>query len=207
MEIRTTGVFVTIDGANGSGKSTLISKIIERLNSLNYDSIITKEPTNSRLGEFIRKEQETIKGKCLACLVSADRYQHIENTILPNLKNGKIVVSDRYVASSLVYQVIDGLTYDFVWQLNSEILKPDLTVILNVNSKTLINRLKEREYLTRFENIESKQKEIELYLKAILFLKEKGFNITELDNENNTIDENTEIVVNAIIELVQYSKK
>ncbi len=196
------GIFVTIDGANGSGKSTLLSKIIERLNSLNFDSMLTKEPTNSQLGEFIRKEQQTIKGKSLACLVSADRYQHIENIILPNLNEGKIVISDRYIASSLVYQIIDGLTYDFVWLLNSEILKPDLTIILNVNKQTLINRLKEREYLTRFENIANKQKEIELYSKAILFLKEKSFNIIELDNDNCTIDENVKKVVSLIIQIV-----
>lgn len=196
------GLFITIDGANGSGKSTLLKCVIEKLQDFRKTVVVTREPTDTDLGRFIREGQETIKGKSLASLVVADRYQHIENVIQPNLEKGNIVVSDRYIASSLVYQVIDNLSYEFILKLNSEILIPDLSIILNVSEETLTMRLSERKHLTRFEHVQNKHSEVSLYKKALGILSEKGFNMIEIDNQNNSIEDNANIIVNEVKKLV-----
>ena len=80
----------------------------------------------------------------LACLCAADRHHQLEVEIKPALRQGKVVVCDRYVASSLVLQGLDGLSSDTVWQLNHGVYCPDLTVILNADPQVLDSRLRGR---------------------------------------------------------------
>ncbi len=196
-------LFITIDGANGSGKSTLLKALSKRITELGFNLFVTKEPSENLIGKFIRKNQEVLNGKALACMVAADRYLHIEEDIYPNLTKGKIVISDRYIASSLVYQLIDGLSYDFIWRINSEILLPDLSIILNVSKEILTERLNERKHLTRFEHYDHKDKEVKLYKKAVTLMSKKGFNILEIDNQYCSIEENTNAIIDEIIKLTE----
>ena len=76
-----TGYFVAVDGPNGSGKTTVINAIAEKLGLMGYKVKTTREPTNSILGEFVRKYAEGHKGLSIACMVTADRYEHIKNEI------------------------------------------------------------------------------------------------------------------------------
>lgn len=73
-----TGYFVAVDGPNGSGKTTVINAIAEKLGLMGYKVKVTREPTNSILGEFVRKYAEGHKGLSTACMVTADRYEHIK---------------------------------------------------------------------------------------------------------------------------------
>ena len=104
MQSRTnnTGYFVAVDGPNGSGKTTVINAIAEKLGLMGYKVKVTREPTNSILGEFVRKYAEGHKGLSIACMVTADRYEHIKNEIEPMLYDGNIVITDRYILSSLI---------------------------------------------------------------------------------------------------------
>ena len=92
----TKGFFIAIDGPNGAGKTVLLEEIEKsmkkRIKDKNIQFYKTKEPTNSVLGKFVRDISEVVTGNSLACLVSADRYEHLKNEVIPELKKGKIVI-------------------------------------------------------------------------------------------------------------------
>ena len=105
------GLFITFEGNDGSGKSSVSSAIKEELQKLNIDFITTREPGGSMIAEKIReiildKENAEMDPKTEALLYAASRREHLIHTVLPALKEGKVVLSDRYLDSSLVYQGI-----------------------------------------------------------------------------------------------------
>lgn len=187
------GKFIVIEGPNGVGKSTIIESLNNKLRETSFQVVTTKEPTYSELGIYIRKNQDMYRKEVLACLVVANRYEHIETVIRPAILEGKVVLSDRYFPSSLVYQGMDGLDSDFVHGLNQKIIVPDLTVFLYADENLLKSRLKQRSEITRFER--DQQLEIELYKEASMSLMAKGWNIIELDTSHLEVME----IVNMII--------
>lgn len=197
-----TGKFICVDGPNGVGKSTLVKKISDLLLNASIDVLVTKEPTSSNLGQFIRNEQGNFKGKVLACLVAADRYDHIEKVINPNLRSGKIVISDRYLPSSLVYQAMDGVESDFIWRLNENIVFPDLFVFVSASPEIIMERLNARNNLTRFEDLNTVQLELSLYKSAFNSLKLQGFNVLKIQNDKISAQENAQTICASIIQLL-----
>ena len=163
-----TGYFVAVDGPNGSGKTTVINAIAEKLGLMGYKVKVTREPTNSILGEFVRKYAEGHKGLSTACMVTADRYEHIKNEIEPMLYDGNIVITDRYILSSLILQRMDGVNADYIMDLNALIIRPDLQVTIMADVGTLQKRLSDRAELTRFEKNNRSDEE--------LYYMEKGIN-------------------------------
>ena len=117
----TKGFFIAVDGPNGAGKSTLIDSIKTKMERKGWIVFTTKEPTQTDLGYFLRDFAERSEGVSLACLTAADRYEHIKNEIFPELIKGKIVITDRYVLSSLILQQMDGVSNTFILDLNSQI--------------------------------------------------------------------------------------
>lgn len=196
---RQKGIFVTFEGPNGVGKSTLLNGVARQLIQRGFDVIQTKEPTSSPLGQFVRSAEENYQGRVLACLVAADRYFHLENEILPALKEGKIVLSDRYVESSLVFQRLDGLDVEFIWNLNSQVYIPDLSVILTASVEVLKQRLSQRNSFTRFERTKSRIDELNYYLEIVEFLSKRGFDILILNNDTISFEQNIEKVVGKIL--------
>jgi dTMP kinase len=104
------GIFITFEGPDGSGKTTVIQKVYNFLNK-NYDVLLTHEPggTNNKIAEDIRnillnKTKYIFDYRAEALLFAASRAQHVSDFIKPNLENKKIILCDRYVDSSLVYQ-------------------------------------------------------------------------------------------------------
>lgn len=197
--VKLKGIFVSFEGPNGVGKSSLLVSVANQLIHLNFDILKTKEPTLSPLGQFVRTTEENYQGRILACLVAADRYFHLENEVLPALQSGKIVLSDRYIESSLVLQRLDGLDIEFIWSLNSQTLIPDLSVILTAPVEILKQRLSQRSSFGRFERTKSRAEELNYYLEAAEFLSKRGFNILLLDNGTTPLDENVKKVVQKIL--------
>lgn len=193
------GFFVAIDGPNGVGKSTLIEAIKIKMQSLGYIVYITKEPTSTELGRFTRRFSEEYSGISLACLVAADRYKHIENEIVPELKKGKLVITDRYVLSSLILQEMDGVSDTFVLNLNAEIIKPDLQLAVFADSEVLQKRLAERSILTRFEKGNQSNSELYYMEKGIKELEKRNVNIMRIYNNDN-LNMNVEKVVSYMID-------
>lgn len=195
------GIFITVEGPNGVGKSTFIKRLEEML-SLKHMVFLTREPSNTRFGNYVKKNEEMLEGEAYAYLIAADRCYHLENFIVPALDKGKIVISDRYIESSLVLQGYDGVKIEDIWRLNCNFMVPDLSVMLLGTEETLKCRLLERSELTRFEKKMTRRDEVERYIKAADFLKDKGFNVvTFFNNTESELKNSLNYVKNFIINL------
>ena len=103
------GYFISFEGVDGSGKSTQISKLKEYLEESGYDVILSREPGGTRIGEQIRSvildpANREMTAVTEALLYAASRAQHVHDVIAPAVKEGKIVICDRFVDSSIAYQ-------------------------------------------------------------------------------------------------------
>ena len=101
-------------------------------------------------------------------LFAADRIEHLETEVLPALREGRLVISDRYVYSSLAYQDAAGLSLEWIEKVNEYALKPDLAVFVDVDLETVMRRLKAKKSV--MEKTETLQKVRDVYLKFV----EKG---------------------------------
>lgn len=141
--------FITFEGPEGSGKSTIAKMIQEKLISLGYNVILTREPGGKEIkfSEDIRKiimNYKDINIMTELLLFQSSRKEHIEKLIKPSLKKGDIVICDRYIDSSTVYQgMVQNLGKEKVVSLNNltvDDLIPSLTIILDVDPEIGINR-------------------------------------------------------------------
>lgn len=134
------GYFITIEGSDGSGKSTQLKKIISYLEEKQVDLVVTREPGGTSVAEAIRElildpAHPEMTAKTEMLLYAAARAQHVEEKILPALKAGKVVLSDRYVDSSIAYQAYGRGLGEMVAQVNAIAtggLVPDLTIFLDL---------------------------------------------------------------------------
>ena len=176
------GLLVSIDGPGGIGKSTLTTQLAAQLPRRGIPTHATTEPSPSPLGDFARHAPDRYHGLVLACLVAADRYHHLETEIQPHLEAGEVVITDRYVPTSLVLQRIDGVDLDFIWQLNAYAPRPDLAVILQADPAVLAARLAARGAHTRFERAPgASQVESHLYQQAAERLQAAGWPLLLVD--------------------------
>jgi dTMP kinase len=162
------GVFICIEGLDGCGKTTQAKLLVRRLRR-KYDTFYTAEPSSGKIGKFIKKHclhsDKRSSGVVEALLCAADRFEHVENTILPALKKGRIAVSDRYVYSSFAYQGATGLDIEWIEKINEHAIRPDVAIVIDVEPVTVVQRLKPRKSL--MENLETQRKVREVYLKFI----------------------------------------
>src|SRR5574344_377672 len=135
------GLFITCEGGDGSGKSTVLKAVVPELEKAGYPIIMTREPGGTKISEQIRQvilsrdnAEEDIKTEAL--LYAASRRQNMVEKIFPALTDNKIVISDRFVDSSLVYQgYARGIGIDEVYNLNMFAIDgrlPDLTVLFDI---------------------------------------------------------------------------
>ncbi|MGH3475379.1 MAG: dTMP kinase [Pseudonocardiaceae bacterium] len=179
---RLDGTLITLDGPGGVGKSTAARLVVDTLDAAGLPVHGTTQPSRAPLGELARHGTETYHGMALACLCAADRHHQLEVEIEPALREGTVVVCDRYVASSLVLQGLDGLSFDTVWQLNHGVYRPDLAIILNADPDVIDGRLRGRGGHSRFERAEdNSDMESGLYVRAVVDLQAKGWPVTTLD--------------------------
>lgn len=187
------GIFISVDGPNGAGKSTFIRELSMKLSEC-FPVAVTREPTETLFGEFVKKNEGALKGLEYARLIWADRYYHVRRFILPALAENKIVISDRYIESSIVLQGFDGVSADQVWELNQDFIIPDISIILLADDDQLAERLQQRDTLSNFEKRMTRRQEIEGYRTAADFLAGKGFrhlifqNNTKADSEKSIAD-------------------
>ncbi|MFG3022273.1 dTMP kinase [Streptomyces sp. NPDC048254] len=177
------GVFVTIEGPGGVGKSTVTAAVAAVLREqYGVQVCATREPTDTPLGTIARQGTDLYRGHAMAHLIAADRYQHLDEQIRPALGRGEIVVCDRYVASSLVLQVMDGVDQADVWQMNAAADRPDLTVFLTAHPDVIANRLALRGAHSRYERLPGGTHiEHGLFAEAAKFLADIGVTVVELD--------------------------
>lgn len=162
------GVFICIEGLDGSGKTTQAKLLTKKLCEDGLNVVFTAEPSQGRIGKFIRKrlfEEKRMPVSVEALLFAADRIEHVENEVNPELMQGKIVVSDRYVYSSLAYQGSAGLSLDWIEQVNSNALKPDLSIFIDVAPEVVLERLKRKKSV--MEILETQKKVRDIYLRYV----------------------------------------
>lgn len=179
-------MFITIEGPNGVGKSSFIEALANSIKD-EFTVYCTKEPTETDFGRSIRVNESELRGIEYAKMIAKDRKDHLSNEIVPMLKKYDAVISDRYIESSMVFQVFDGVSADEVWNLNQNFLIPDISIIILASEDVIQKRLLERKVMTYFEKRITRKEEIDFYKKAGVFLTNKGYNIVELTND--TIDD------------------
>ena len=158
-------LFVTFEGIEGSGKSYQSRKLFKNLKKKNISVILTREPGGTKSAEKIRRvilddyfhhdSKEKFNKNTDTLLYLAARNEHIENKIKPAISKKKIVICDRFVDSTLAYQVygkkVDKRLVNSVHKYILGNIKPDLTFILKVNISKALQRLKNRKRKNRYD--------------------------------------------------------
>lgn len=192
-------MFIAIDGPNGVGKSTLCEAVTSRLAALGHQVVSLRQPSRSPLGNFARSSEHKLFGLPLAALVVADRYLQVHTEIRPALERGDAVVLDRYVASTLVLQRLDGVDIDLLWAMNAQILVPDLVVILTADPTLIYERMADRRRLSRFEQqAQVAELEVAYFQDAADLLAANGYPVMALDTSALTVDELTDAVLDRV---------
>lgn len=173
------GLFITFEGNDGSGKSSVINAIKEELELKGYDVVYSREPGGSKIAEKIRDvildiDNLGMDDKTESLLYAASRREHIMKTIIPSINEGKIILCDRYLDSSLAYQgYARGIGIDNVYEMNkyaTDGLLPDLTLLVCVKPEIGLTRItsNNRGLLDRLEieKMEFHKRVYEGYLKV-----------------------------------------
>jgi len=152
------GKFITLEGIEGSGKSTNLEVIKNLLDNNNIKYIVTREPGGGPLGPHLRElllnKDNSISPSVEMLLMMADRKDHVDNLIEPNLTKGNWVISDRYLDSTIAYQGGGRqLNLNLITALSEELKlpTPDLTLLFDLSVDLALERAKKRSELDRFE--------------------------------------------------------
>lgn len=194
------GFFVTVDGPGGVGKSTVTTGVASLLDAGGSKVMLTTQPSHTPLGDLLRASTGEYQGTSLAHLIAGDRMHHVTTTVGPAISRGEIVVCDRYVASSLVLQRMDGLSLEEIWSINQPLVRPSLSIILTAKQSEIEDRLAGRGRLhSRFEEMEdSTERELRYFAEAATFLQEKGFEVVVLDCTDLNVQQTIHEIIQAI---------
>ena len=155
------GKFITIEGTEGVGKSTNLAYVHEWLTNRGVDVVVTREPGGTPLAEEIRtlllaKRDEAVDETAELLLVFAARAQHLQQVIKPALARGAWVLCDRFTDATYAYQGggrgLDVATIAQLEQLVQGDLRPDLTLVLDIDVELGLQRARQRAELDRFES-------------------------------------------------------
>lgn len=143
------GLFITFEGVEGCGKTTQINLLEKYLKKRKIPVLKTKEPGGTKLGKEVRNillqpNMDFFIPYTELFLFAADRLEHVEKVIKPALKQGKIILCDRYVDSTVAYQIggrqLDKKVVGIINKISSRSIKPDLTIIFDLNIKEGLKR-------------------------------------------------------------------
>jgi len=189
------GYFISIEGPDGAGKSTQIKNIIEYFEGKGIKLIFTREPGGTEIGEKIReiildKENEKMCDMTEAMLYAASRAQHVHEKIRPNLNQGKIVLCDRYVDSSIAYQGYGRELGESVKIINDyaiDGLKPDITILLLLNPEVGRSRINNNEKdRLEIEKEDFHQRVYEGYIK-LAEMENERFHLVDASNDIESV--------------------
>ncbi len=155
------GLFITMEGTDGSGKSTQLNLLSQYLEKKGFNIVFVREPGGTKIGEKIRDIILDINNKKMdymteAFLYASSRSQLVNEIIAPELKKGSIVICDRFVDSSIVYQgIARNIGIDVVKKINNIAtggLTPDITFFLDLSPQEAIKRKIQQKELDRLES-------------------------------------------------------
>ena len=199
------GKFIVFEGPDGSGKTTILKKVNDELIKEGYKTTVLREPGGTEISEKIRdiiidNDNINMSAKTESLLFAASRAQLVEEKIIPTLKEGGIILCDRFVLSSLLYQGVGrNLGVDEIKQINDFAtgnLSPDLTIFFNIDYKTALVRKRANFTADRLENedFDFHKRIFDAYLKLA----------NEYKDDIKTIDATKSIdeVKNSVLEIV-----
>ena len=195
-------LFIVFEGVEGSGKSFQCKKLLSNLKKKKISTILTREPGGTKSAELIRNlilkdyfnisQKEKFDKYTDTLLYLAARNEHVKSKILPALNKKKIVICDRFIDSTIAYQVYGKkVNYNFINDIHRAILgnlKPDLTFVLKVSSKVSKKRLKKRKTKNRYDNFSKSfyDKAQKAFIK--IAKNKKNYFILNSSNDDNTLE-------------------
>lgn len=197
--------FITFEGGECSGKTTIINAICEYFNKNNIDYITTREPGGIKISEEIRNiildvNNTEMTPECEALLYAASRMQHLSQKVIPAIEEGKVVLCDRFIDSSLAYQgYARGLGFDMVLKANTFALgyMPGLTLFIDVTPDVALKRLAGRGKTDRLD-LEKKDFHDRVYSGYLEVLKKYPDRIVRI-NGNQALEDVISDCLNVII--------
>jgi dTMP kinase len=150
----TTGVFVAFEGGDGTGKSTQARALAAALTDAGYRALLTFEPGDTAVGKEMRRivldpATGELSHRTEVLLYAADKSEHVDTVVMPALQRGEVVITDRYVDSTLAYQgagrALDLADVERVARWATRDLRPDLTVVLDLEPAHGLSRFDERD--------------------------------------------------------------
>ncbi len=136
------GVFIALEGGEGAGKSTQATLLVEWMQNLGHRVLLTREPGGTEVGKLLRhivldNDTGELSPRTEALLYAADKAEHVDQVVLPELARGGIVLTDRYVDSTLAYQGagrdLDVNEVEYIARWATSWLRPHLTIVLDID--------------------------------------------------------------------------
>ena len=202
------GLFITFEGSDGAGKTTQIKLLKEFLEQQGFSPVVTREPGGTKIGELIRniildKENAEMSNLTEMLLYAASRSQHVDEYIRPNLFDGKIVISDRFVDSSVVYQGAARKLGNAVVTVNDIAIGdcvPDATFLLLTDPTVGFSRVENRS----LDRIESEGIDYQrLVIEAYADLAKKNMDRIMKIEANDSVDNIHDVIVKKVMNLIQ----
>jgi len=169
------GLFITFEGGEGCGKSTQSRLLLKKIEQQNIPVVLTHEPGGTALGNELRKALKRRRGSFISpqaelFLVAASRAQLVAEVIRPALEEGKVVICDRFIYSTLVYQGygrgLDLTAIEMVNNIATQNLKPDLTIFLDISPEQGLARKRSLKDRFELEDLSFHRRVRDGYLKA-----------------------------------------
>lgn len=182
-------MFISFEGTNACGKSTILEEVYKKIESEKLKVFKLKLPSQNELGTLMRTLTYTLSPTAMACLSVADKYQCIDTEVKQKLKEDYIVFSERTHLSAYLYNAMDDIDFEYTKMLLSRMLVPDVTIVFKADKQIIVDNLKQRNWLDRYET--RIDLELELLDKAIEYFKSLGhpLEIIEIDkNLQNNVD-------------------
>jgi dTMP kinase len=187
--------FIALEGIDGSGTTTHSHLLKGFLESKGYKIHLTMEPSESDIGKLVRKylKDNNVPPTTDALLFAADRDLHYKNEIKKKLDEGYIVISDRYLESSIVYQSAqsDIISVEWVEEINKFVAFPDITIILDIVPKIALARKEDKDF-EKFEDTSFLDKVRNLYLTRA---KQQGYHVINSDDIIEIVQEKIQKIV------------
>ncbi len=207
-------LFIVFEGVEGCGKSYQSLKLFNNLKKLGIRSLLTREPGGTKSAELIRNlilkdyfnksKIEKFDKYTDTLLYLAARNEHVKTKILPALKKKSVVICDRFVDSTIAYQVFGKkVNYNFVKNIHKIILgnlKPNLTFVLKVSSESSRKRLLKRRTKNRYDNFAKSfyQKAQKSFIK--IAKNKKNYHVLNSSNNDNLLEKK---ILNVVLKLIK----